>query len=441
MKQRRVRMALHSAALALGVVSYLAAPWPPVALAGGALALAAALADPWPAVLLLPLAAPFYGVPKGVPWLPFAAPELLALLVIAGGLVQLARAVPPLRTWRLGVWEVASGLFVGGAALATLTAYDPALAARELRVVVVEPAACGYVAYRCLREPGRHAWLAAALVLSGVLVALAAIQRGLAGDVVLAQGVARLAGPYGSPNHLALYLDRVAPLAAALAWLGPPAVRRWAGGALALLGAVALLTWSLGGWLALWVGSLVLLAAGGARRWAAGLAALSLALALALGLLLAADSPLPPERLRSYLDPETGTGLGRLGVWQAGLRMALAHPLLGVGPDNFRLHYAEYADEVWREPDLSHPHNLVLDAWLRAGLAGLAGYLALLALTLRAAVRRASGRPGWQRAVGAGVAAALAAGVTQGLVDRDYFAVDLAILFWLLWALAREDSA
>lgn len=436
-----MRTALRSTALALGVVAYLAAPWPPVALAGGALALAAALADPWPAVLLLPLAAPFYAMPKGVPSLPFAAPELLALLVIAGGLAQLARAVPRLRTWRPGVWEAASGLFVGGAALATLTAYDPALAARELRVVVVEPVACGYVAYHCLRRPGRHAWLAGALVLSGVVVALVAIQRGLAGDVVLAQGVARLAGPYGSPNHLALYLDRVVPLAAALAWLGPPAVRRWAGGALALLGAVALLTWSLGGWLAVWVGVLVLLAAGGARRWASGLAALSLALAVALGLLLAADSPLLPERLRSYFDPETGTGLGRLGVWQGGLRMALAHPLLGVGPDNFRLLYAEYAEEVWREPDLSHPHNLVLDAWLRAGLAGLAGYLALLGLALRAAWRRASGRPGWQRAVGAGVAAALAAGVAHGLVDRDYFAVDLAIVFWLLWALAREDRA
>lgn len=441
MTQPRVRTALRSAAVAVGVAAYVAAPWPPVALAGGALALAVALLDPWPAVLLLPLTAPFYAVPKAVPWLPFLVPELVALLVIAGGLAGLLRQIQRLRAWRPGSWELATALFLGGALLATLTAYDRALAARELRVVVLEPAACGYVAFACLRAPQRRAWLAAALVLSGVLVAVVALQRGLAGNVVLAQGVARLAGPYGSPNHLALYLDRVLPLAAALAWLGPPYVRWCAGLALLPLGTAALLTWSLGGWLALWVAVLALLTAAGARRRAAAWAGGSLVLAVVVGLLVVAQSPVLPERLRSYIDPETGTGRTRMDVWQAGLRMALAHPLLGVGPDNFRLLYAEYAEEVWREPDLSHPHNLLLDTWLRVGLAGLVGYLALLGRALRAAWRRAQGRPGWERALGAGVAAALAAGSAHGLVDRDYFAVDLAIVFWLLWALAREDRA
>jgi O-antigen ligase len=119
--------------------------------------------------------------------------------------------------------------------------------------------------------------------------------------------------------------------------------------------------------------------------------------------------------------------------------MALAHPLAGVGPDNFRLLYADYGEDVWREPDLAHPHNVILDTWLRAGLLGLAGYLLLLALALRAAWRRARWATGWERALGAGAFGALAAALAHGLVDRDYFAVDLALAFWLLWALVRED--
>lgn len=443
-------------ALWLGAAAYVVAPWPPLAMFGGGAALVLALLDPWPAVLILPLAAALYPVPKAVAWLPFAPSEFVALLVVGGGLVVLARDValrgrprPSSEGPRPGLWEVGRGdspwraatlLFVGGAVLATATALDRGLAARELRVVVLEPAACGYVALRCLRAPSRRGWLAGALILGGVAVAATALVRGAMGDLVVAEGVSRLPALQGSPNQLALYLDRVLPLAAAVAWLAPGSACWWARMALLPLGVVALLTWSAGGWLALWVGALVLTAAGGAWRWAAAVAGLSLALAMAGIALVASGAATLPERLVSHLDPVAGTGLARLTVWQAGWNMALAHPLLGVGPDNFRLLYADYGEAVWREPDLSHPHNLVLDAWLRVGLAGLAGYLGLLALTLRDAWRQAQGPSGWGRALGAGVAAALAASIAHGMVDRDYFGVDLAFTFWLLWALARAGD-
>ena len=49
------------------------------------------------------------------------------------------------------------------------------------------------------------------------------------------------------------------------------------------------------------------------------------------------------------------------------------HPLLGVGLDNFlyayRSHYV--LPTAWEEFNLSHPHNVVLDFWLRLGLPGL----------------------------------------------------------------------
>lgn len=434
----RWRLGVRALLVPGGVGLYLAAPWPHVAVAGLAVAFARAVADPWPAVLLLPLAAPFVAQPKAVGWLPFSPPELVALLAIAGG-VRLALGRLRCFVWRLSPWDLGALLFVTGAALATALASDRALAARELRTVVVEPLACGYVAWWCLRAPNRRPWLVAALVLSGLVIAGVALVRAWRGDVVVAQEVLRLVGPSGSPNHLALYLDRVIPLAAAVAWLGPRSARPWAVVALVVLVPVALLTWSLGGWLALWLAALALVAAAGQRRVVATWLVLSLSLGVVVASVVAFGGELVPERLRARFDPQTGTALVRLGVWEAGLRMALAHPLTGVGPDNFRLLYAEYGEEVWREPDLSHPHNLVLDAWLRAGLAGLAGYLLLLGLLLRASWRRTRSATGWDRALGAGVFGALVAAITHGLVDREYFAVDLAIVFWLLWALGRED--
>ena len=48
------------------------------------------------------------------------------------------------------------------------------------------------------------------------------------------------------------------------------------------------------------------------------------------------------------------------------------HPLLGVGLDNFLYEYPKYIlPEAWREPNLSHPHNIVLDFWVRLGIGGV----------------------------------------------------------------------
>ena len=78
-------------------------------------------------------------------------------------------------------------------------------------------------------------------------------------------------------------------------------------------------------------------------------------------------------RLTSLLDATQGTTFFRLQLWQSSWSMLRDHPLLGVGLDNFLYHYRTYyvLPTAWEEFDLSHPHNLVLDFWLRLGLPGL----------------------------------------------------------------------
>ena len=64
-----------------------------------------------------------------------------------------------------------------------------------------------------------------------------------------------------------------------------------------------------------------------------------------------------------------GTGFFRIKLWQGAWHMALDHPWLGVGPDNFLYAYrTRYVlPSAWQELNLSHPHNLILDLATRWG--------------------------------------------------------------------------
>ena len=146
------------------------------------------------------------------------------------------------------------------------------------------------------------------------------------------------------------------------------------------------------------------------------------------------------ERLASLTQTEQGTTFFRLQLWRSSLAMIRDHPLLGVGVDNFlypyRSHYV--LPPAWEEFNLSHPHNLVMDFWLRLGLA----LLALLALLLVAFFRRAwrlcrALPPGPDRILVAGLMAGMINFAAHGLVDNAFFLVDLAFIFVLMLALVQ----
>jgi O-antigen ligase len=79
----------------------------------------------------------------------------------------------------------------------------------------------------------------------------------------------------------------------------------------------------------------------------------------------------------------------RVPIWQTSARMALDHPLNGVGPRGFRHAYMDYsdADDPWNNPDsgqgAAHAHQLILEVATETGLVGLIGLIAALVLALR----------------------------------------------------------
>ena len=133
----------------------------------------------------------------------------------------------------------------------------------------------------------------------------------------------------------------------------------------------------------------------------------------------------------SALTPWTcGCGFGGSAALMAGDNL-----WLGVGPDNFLYRLPDYLDpQMWREPNLSHPHNLLLDAWLSIGVAGVAALALLLTRSVSVIARGLNARGGVLFWADAGILAAMAAGVAHGLLDNFYFRPELAAFFWLFVA-------
>ncbi|HEY1014269.1 MAG TPA: O-antigen ligase family protein, partial [Herpetosiphonaceae bacterium] len=130
-------------------------------------------------------------------------------------------------------------------------------------------------------------------------------------------------------------------------------------------------------------------------------------------------------RVERLLRLDEGTGAARLEIWAAAARALRGSPLLGLGLDQFA-----HAAPQLRFLTISHPHNLVLDAWTQLGLAGL---LALAGWTLWAAWRlwRARANP-----LALAALAALVALSVHGMLDQTMLGGDLIYCWWLLWMLA-----
>ena len=269
------------------------------------------------------------------------------------------------------------------------------------------------------------------------------------------EGVWRVRGLYGSPNNLALALDRAAPLALALAVFGSQARfhtrlarNRWlsaaprAGYGLALLiiAAACIGTFSKGALLLglpAGMGLVLLLAAWRTRRRSALLFVAAATVVGAVGLALLFRTP----RFADLLNFESGTTFFRLKLWQGAWQMALDHPLLGVGPDNFLYAYrTRYVlPGAWQELNLSHPHNILLDLWTRLGLIGVAAGGWTIWTAFRSGWRVFRTAPGEVWPLALGLLGGLAAMVAHGLIDNSIFLVDLMALFMLAMALFRRN--
>ncbi len=240
------------------------------------------------------------------------------------------------------------------------------------------------------------------------------------------EGVRRVLAVYGSPNNLALYLDRALPLVVALALFVDDKRRRIAYALIAVAIALCLyLTYSRGAWLGVVAGFAVISLLSGRRVRLAMIALLIVGAVVVIPFL-------QTERAQSLFQSGTGTGFFRVSVWESAVAMIRDHPVFGVGLDNFLYEYPKYIKpEAWREPNLSHPHNIVLDFWVRLGILGVAALGWFVVDFYRRGIQNWKEFQGTDRALVIGLMASMTAALVHGMIDAAYFYVDLAFVFML----------
>ncbi len=479
------------AGMALGLALFYWVGRPLPALMGLFIFGALALVRPDLGLLFVPLTMPLYLIPAAIPGLrgdaskPFLLPVYeAALLIVAAATVAgwawrrmakrqersttnqfmikdvLWKSAPQLLFLAAGVW----GLLIA-------IARGPALI--EFRRLIAEPLIF-YALFKFQNERRANdqnianAQLLVAFILGGALVGLLGLLQyigldlvpyfgakqcfapngGVCSNIVIDGGVRRVLSVYGHPNNLGLSLGRVWPLAAALAIydFGKTAQSKiqnpkskmfltwfYLISALLCLGGI-LVSFSRGAWLGA-LAALAVLALPALRARFGGWAAPALA---GLGVLLAALAGLV---LTVRGDVAGGSTPVRLLLWREALGYIRLHPL-GIGLDQFVQYHDPNSGRSLIDPSLigtseqyaAHPHNLLLDIWLRLGPLGLAAFGWLLARFFSA------GRAQLRNPVALGALAAITAALVHGLVDNFYFVPDLALAFWLMIALVELSA-
>ena len=362
----------------------------------------------------------------------FSVAELLLIALATGWVVRgFYRREFELRRSTMGF---IAAYFVIAALASTAFADYPKFALRSFRTTVAEPVALFFLLTAFL-SGRRSAALIPAIAAGGAIAAATAIFDPLM-DRVITAGVPRLRGIYDSPNNLAFILERTVPLLVglAVAWKRS-ALGRMAAAVATGAGLILILTFSRGAWLASAAATALL---GLPQWWRLSTPRRMLALASVLVPLGALAGFVGADRLSILLRTSDRSGVSRIWLWDSALEMIRDFPLFGVGPDNFLYHYAAYLrPEAWRESNMSHPHNFVLDAWLSSGVFGMLATIAALTLffyLIGRSYRRPTGPI--SRPVLLGVAASMTAAVAHGLVDNFYFLSELAGFFWTLMALS-----
>ncbi len=389
---------------------------------------------------------PFFLFPVELYKFAFPMSELLALLTAAAWALralaawgrnrQSAMSLPARGFWRGWTpldYGVAALVLVGAVSL--VWAEQRGAALTELRTLLIEPALFYAVLRTSARDRRALLRLIDALLVAGILVAVIGLYQFANGQAIITAegGVERLASVYGSPNNVGLFLGRCIPFLLAFLLIRVDTPRRILAGIGLLIVLIAVLLSQSAG--ALFLGipaavAVVLLLIYGRRGV---IAILALAAAGLAGFALALRS----ARFARVLDFSEGTNFFRIRVWQSALEMIHDHPITGLGLDQFLYAYrGRYImPDAWQEPNLSHPHDFLLDFWVRLGILGVIVFFWLQAAFWRRTwrlYRAFQRRDPLLLALVIGMMGSMIDLLAHGLVDNSVFVNDLVYVFLLL---------
>ncbi|MFC1959423.1 O-antigen ligase family protein [Chloroflexota bacterium] len=320
------------------------------------------------------------------------------------------------------------------AVLSLFWAEQQKVAIREFRILIVEPLLFYLIARTTLRTREEIIRLVDVLIIAATTAAVISLIMYIQGQSIITAegGTQRLAGIYGSPNNIGLLMGRTIPFALAYALISKHPTRR-------ILAVVAGLCMLFTVVLSQSVGAILLGVPAGIFTvlllWNFRYGLVAMGLTAIVGLMSFIPLAQHP-RFAQLLDFSNGTTFFRLRLWQSTLQMIEDQPLTGLGLDQFLYHYrgGYILPEAWQEPNLSHPHNILLDFWTRLGFFGVVALAWLQFFFWKNC---------WQLyhnlkqhpslyAVAIGAMGSMAAMLLHGLVDNSIFVQDLSYIFALV---------
>lgn len=251
---------------------------------------------------------------------------------------------------------------------------------------------------------------------------------------------------FGNPDLLAGYLVISAPVALGLALSATTSRGRWFAWAATLLNAVVLVTaFTRGAWIAGVVALAVIVFTMVRSRTAlrtedlAALAAGVMAVAFVVIRSLSNPSAVMnvARRVTSIFEFGSGSALTRFQIWDSAWRATLARPIVGFGPDTFRLIFPQYKPAAYAKAAgylsvADNAHNYPLQLAATVGLVGAALYLGCVGHALwRTRTSIGGGAAGDSRRI---LPAALWAACIGYMVHLLFgiSAVGSSALFWVL---------
>jgi O-antigen ligase len=386
-------------------------------------------------VLLIIFWMPFFLFPVELYRYAFPMVEVMLILTFVAWLARLT--VNSAKTHRLPSpkFHLVDGVVIAWiltGVLGLMMAEIRGVAITDFRTLYLQPALF-YLVARTIKQDTRFLHqMVITFIVSAVIVSLIGLYQLLTGVFIQAEGGSmRLASVYGSPNNAALFLERSLPLIISFLLLGK--YDRWLKVALAICGLVItialVLTLSAGALFiaipACIVGVLVLIYGKKSFKYL-----LPFGIIFCIAFVVALQFP----RFERLVDLTSGTNFYRVRVWQSALNMIEDYPLTGIGLDQFLYKYrGEYIlPDAWQEPELSHPHNVVLDFWLRSGVIGITFLIFAIATISRIIQQSLSMDNKQYFVIIVGCAGSFITLFTHGLVDNSIFVIDLAYIFVLL---------
>lgn len=403
-------------------------------------------------LLLVLFYAPFFLFPVELYTFFFPMSELLLLITTAAGLLRLfvqwgeerqsENSDYPLRLtikWHLLDALMLLWLILGVIAVSWSARLSPAIT--ELRALFIEPFLF-YIILRSIKPTQSiiRQWILA-LITAGVLVSVIGLYQYFTGEgVITAEGGARrLASVYGSPNNVGLLLGRIIPFVFAGVLILRQRMRLIAGAILFLLLVTVAFTQSVGAILiGVPAGIIAVLLANYGRK-----AIPALAIFLIAGVIVTIGLTQVSTRFASLLDLSSGTNFIRIRVWESSLEIIANRPLTGLGLDQYLYEFSGHyvRPDAIADPDLSHPHNMVLDFWIRLGLPGLIWLAIFMVVFWREAFRLLHQEHEIEnRIIIIGTIGAVAALISHGMIDNSIYVNDLIIIFVFLVAIIVQFS-